>query len=131
MIHLSIKFMYYYEFAGKPPGPCAGCSQESPVTSEIAEIASNAASLLAFTAAGDGCGQVNLVEVVRAETQVVAGTNYILSLRLSTNCRTRREKICDNIVVYQPLPFDCPAGGDCLEIIRQEEIACTESQGSL
>ena len=68
------------------------------------------------------------MEVVRAETQVVAGTNYRLKLKWSTNCGARQEKICDNIVVYKPLPFACKADDGCLEIIRQEDITCKEEQ---
>ena len=68
------------------------------------------------------------MEVVSAKTQVVAGTNYILSLKLSTNCGARQEKICDNIVVHKPLPFACQADDGCLEIIRQEDITCREPQ---
>ena len=66
---------------------------------------------------------------MNAKTQVVAGTNYILTLKLSTNCGVSQEKICDNIVVHKPLPFACQADDGCLEIIRQEDIACREAQG--
>jgi len=109
----------------------AGAPVVSPITAEITKIATTATSLLAATNAVGGCSEVNLVEVVSAKTQVVAGTNYILSLKLSTNCGVRQEKICDNIVVHKPLPFACQAEDGCLEIIRQEEIACysREAQG--
>ena len=66
------------------------------------------------------------MEVVSAKTQVVAGTNYFLSLILSTNCGAREEKICDNIVVHKPLPFACEADDGCLEI-KTEDITCSEA----
>ena len=69
------------------------------------------------------------MEVVSAKTQVVAGTNYILSLKLSTNCGAKQEKICDNIVVHKPLPFACQVDDGCLEIIRPEDISCREPKG--
>merc|ERR1711981_1488356 len=112
-----------------PRKGCKGCSEESPVTAEITNIATTATSLLAATSAGAGCSQLNLVEVVSAETQVVAGTNYILSLKLATNCGTNCGTT--NIVVHKPLPDDCQADDGCLEIISQEDISCTEPQAQV
>jgi hypothetical protein len=70
-----------------------------------------------------------LLEVLSARRQVVAGTNFILSLRLATrsgpDCSAEDVRICSNIYVHRPLPFACqPQDESCLKIIREGDITC-------
>jgi hypothetical protein len=100
-----------------------------------------AARLLSSVAAvtdsssSSSCSHVQLLEVLSARKQVVAGTNYILSLRMATrsgpDCTGEDVRVCSNIYVHKPLPFACSAdskdddaGTACLRIIREGDIAC-------
>ena len=89
------------------------------------------------TSSSSSCNQIQLLEVLSARRQVVAGTNYILSLRLATrsgpDCGTEDLRTCSNIYVHRPLPFACPQsespdskddGTGCLRIIRESDITC-------
>jgi hypothetical protein len=117
------------------------------IDAEIKRVAVTAARLLASVAAvtdsssaadssSSSCQHIQLLEVLSARKQVVAGTNYILSLRLSTrsgpDCSVEDVRTCSNIYVHRPLPFACTAEGNkddsdslaCLRIIREGDIAC-------
>ena len=63
------------------------------------------------------------------KTQVVAGTNYIFSMKLDIksgpNCETKTQRTCSNIHIHKPLT--CRTKEDlktCLEIIRDNGIKC-------
>ena len=96
---------------------------ETPLTDEIRSIAQFATLGPAVL---PGCGRVHRVEVLGAKVQqVVQGLNYILRIKYVANCGFRHWKICDNVMVRQPLPSQC-AEEDCLEIIRPEVITCVD-----
>ena len=74
------------------------------------------------------CGDLTLLEVTHFSRQVVAGTNFKLSLRLRTRCGETEERICQNIVLFRPLPFRCspsPDNNHCLTLSSPEEISCS------
>ena len=80
------------------------------------------------------CGGIKLVKVENAKKQVVAGTNFVLTLRLETRegqgCVNKTEQICENIVVFKPLPFACQSDDGCLELTRQTNISCKPAPGT-
>ena len=98
-----------------------------------AAAAATASPALARALGGSGsrCGKIRLVRVEEARRQVVAGTNYHLTLRLGTggggggeDCGEEVERICSGVVVHQPLAC-YRQGEDCRrEVVRQEEVAC-------
>jgi hypothetical protein len=83
------------------------------------------------------CEYAQLLEIIDASSQVVAGTNYRLSLRLRTKsgpgCSDVTETYCKNIMVHQPLAFRCqdPDPLKCLELMREDEIQCFETREEL
>ena len=128
---------------------CPGCPAAVAIDAEIKKVAVVAARLLASvvavtasssdddTSSSSSCNQIQLLEVLSARRQVVAGTNYILSLRLATrsgpDCGTEDLRTCSNIYVHRPLPFACPQSESpdskddstgCLRIIRESDITC-------
>jgi hypothetical protein len=111
---------------------CAGCSQDADIDEEIYFAALHATNSLNNVKEVSSCGGINLVRVENARTQIVAGTNYQLTLRLGTSfgrrCASKREKICENIVVFKPLPGPPGACLDgCLQLIEIERISCRNS----
>merc|ERR1719244_118874 len=112
------------------PPPIAGGFSPAAVTREVQDLAKKATTQLLTTegrVTGSRCSHAKLVDVLEVAKQVVAGTNFKLTLKLEAkegrNCERKVEKVCRNIVVYRPLPGMC-FGGDCLELIRQNEIRC-------
>jgi len=109
---------------------CAGCPSPSVIDQEALEIADLAAAKLTGVPAvtGSQCQHAQLLEVVDVQTQVVAGTNYIFTLRMTTktgsNCENEEVRTCSNIYAFKPLPFACTDESKCIEIIRQDEISC-------
>jgi len=80
---------------------------------------------------GEECDHLTLVEVVDFSRQIVAGTNFRLSLRLrsrsGSDCSEVVERVCENIVLYRPLPYACTPSKDnsqCLTLSRPEDISC-------
>jgi len=80
---------------------------------------------------GDQCDHLTLLDIVKFQRQVVAGTNFRLSLRLRTksgsDCSEVVEKTCDNIVLFRPLPYACTPSKDnshCLSLSNLENINC-------
>ena len=72
-----------------------------------------------------------LLEILQVERQVVAGTNFRLKLRLRAregeDCEERTERVCQDILVFRPLPFACepsPENPDCLAVSRPDQIVC-------
>jgi hypothetical protein len=111
------------------PVTCAGCPQKAAIDEEIFSAAAHATASLAGLNTVSGCGGISLVKIEKAEKQVVAGTNYFLTLRLKTRggqgCADNIEKICQNVVVFKPLPFQCQSQDGCLELTRQPGISCS------
>jgi len=60
----------------------------------------------------------------------VAGTNYKLKLIFETRegpgCRTEVLRTCSNIVVHQPVSKPGCYGGNCLKLIRRDQINCSQ-----
>jgi len=118
---------------------CLGCPENAGVDEDVLVAAKFATSKgLVGNTAIDECGKDNtnggieLVQVEKVKKQVVAGTNYFLTLRLKTNtgqdCENKVEKICENIVVFKDLPLNCKPNEECLKLIRQKEISCVCQQ---
>jgi len=66
----------------------------------------------------NACQEVELLEVIRAESQVVAGTNFRLTIR----SRCGETRTCA-ITIFRPLPFQCPEDDpnyelDCMQDAR-------------
>jgi len=116
------------KFCSGPPPGIPGGIENTEISQEVIEVAKSAVSLLGSTEAlmGDGgCSSVELVEVVKARTQVVQGTNYFLTLRLATICPGQKEeRLCENVVIYEPLSVYCENPDGCLELITPQEISC-------
>ena len=73
-----------------------------------------------------GCNKIVLREISDVKTQVVAGTNYIFSMKIETrsgpSCDIKVARTCSDIYIYKPL--GCDIAGNCLEVIREDEITC-------
>jgi len=126
-----------YTAAGPPaPGPtgpisCPGCPSQTQVTPEIENLAKFAANHQQFPLLkSSDCGKDLSVKVVNASSQVVAGTNYFLTLAVSATVGEKCDRvssfICTNVVVFRPLPFQCTGdAGSCDQLTRPEGIKCT------
>jgi len=108
--------------------PCAGCPVQSQVDAEAQQLANFAVSQTNFPLPqNSGCNTNFTVKVVDLSTQVVAGTNYRLTLEVST-CIPTVSFTCRNVVVFRPLPFACPGPiGSCDSLSSPEKIDCTVS----
>ena len=106
---------------------CPGCPQASVKDREIKLAAIHATASLSGIS-DSSCGGIKLVKVEKAQKQVVAGTNYFLTLKLETSegqgCADKTEKICENIVVFKPLPFACKSEDGCLKLTSPTDISC-------
>jgi len=74
------------------------------------------------------CGDLTLLEITHFSRQIVAGTNYKLSLKLRSRCDETVERLCENIVLYRPLPHACTPARDnnlCLTLSQPEKIVCS------
>jgi len=118
---------------GSIGGGCPGCPSPSAITPKIKMVAAHGAKKLTTYSqvTGDECDHVQLRDVIDVKTQVVAGTNYIFTMRLDVksgpNCQTQSKRVCSNIMVHKPLT--CRSNEDiktCLEIIREDKISCDE-----
>jgi len=123
-------------FAGAPGGfPCLGCPSGAEVTPEIEMLAYEAIemmeeALLLLEVTNEKCDFVQLIKVEDVQTQVVAGTNYFLKLRIESkqgeDCKEKRYvHICENIKVFKPLPFACQEEGNCYELSSPGDISCS------
>uniref|UniRef100_A0A0K2UP11 Uncharacterized protein n=1 Tax=Lepeophtheirus salmonis TaxID=72036 RepID=A0A0K2UP11_LEPSM len=68
---------------------------------------------------------LNFENVHRAQSQVVAGTNFIMDIEFSTHgihCPTEH-KICYNVKIFRPLPYQCQED-KCLSLTQSEDINC-------
>jgi len=78
---------------------------------------------------GAQCQELTLLEVLDSQKQVVAGTNYKLSLKLRAKqgplCDEELVRTCRNIWVHKPLPFQCQDSSNCLQLMRQDEMECS------
>jgi len=74
--------------------------------------------------------KMKLISVEEAQTQVVAGTNYLLKLKIrGSRCRERGEAsnpmifILDQVKIYEPLPHACPEqNSKCHSLVDPQDI---------
>ena len=80
---------------------------------------------------GAECSEAKLLGVLRASRQVVAGTNFRLTLRVGVKtgaeCDGGEEQTCSGVVFHRPLGCDESKYATCLEIIQEEVIRCASS----
>lgn len=117
--------------SGLTTGGCPGCPQAVEVSDLVKELAIFAANHPQFPLLSN-CSTSSTsreVEVLDVSTQVVAGTNYFLTLEVSTksgpHCDMLISKICRNVVIFRPLPVHCQgAPSSCDVLTRPEDIIC-------
>jgi len=121
------------------PGGFSDAEVDEKVT-KAAEVAVTAlAGITGNTNPVSSCGKnIDLVGVDKVEKQVVAGTNYKLTLRLAThtpgNCNDKVEKVCEGITVYEKLPHMCSGDNSnipCTELTNQQNIKCKDAPPTL
>ena len=119
-----------------PPPPLGGGSypvlggygSSERIGPEQKKIAATVTKKLLTTVSGvTECGDLTLLEIAHFSRQIVAGTNFKLSLKLRSRCGENLVRTCENIVLYQPLPYQCtPAFNNdyCLTLSNPENILC-------
>ena len=109
---------------GGPPLSCPGCPVSSNITPDIKMVAARGVKKLSSLAGG--CSKIVLREISDVKTQVVAGLNYIFSMKIETrsgpSCDIKVTRTCSDIYIYKPL--GCDVAGNCLEVIREDQITC-------
>jgi len=74
---------------------------------------------------------VRLLEVNNFQRQVVAGTNFRLSLKLKykagPSCEEERVELCENIILFRPLPHACSPSDDNAQCLtyNQDDRQCS------
>jgi len=112
-------------------GSCAGCVQEAQVSPLIQNLAKFAVNHQDFPSlAASSCSET--VQVLDVSTQVVAGTNYFLTLKISTrfgpNCSDIITSICGGVNIFHPLPVYCQGAADnCDQLLNSDNIICTDT----
>jgi len=133
----TLKLVYYIGRELEPyPENCSGCFADQNITFSVLEVAAIAAKQLAgVSAVSNQCNHTRLLEVIDVQTQVVAGTNYKLTLKMNTksgpNCENLDTQVCSDIVAFRPIPVRCyqPDTHDkCIEVKPNGEISCTDGQ---
>jgi len=92
-----------------PAEPCCGCYSDAPVTSEQVR----AAAAFAIQAQQDALrqqpdtpsAQLELIAIVQAEEQVVAGMNYKMQLKVRLDGRERTAEAVVWEQLWQPVPY--------------------------
>ena len=109
---------------------CPGCPTSTVITPEIKMVAAKGVKKLSGHPAVtcNQCEKIVLKEITEVKTQVVAGINYIFSMKIETrsgsNCDKKVSRTCSDIYIYQSP--GCDVAGDCLELVRQDKIRCEE-----
>jgi hypothetical protein len=121
-------------FGGSYP-VLGGFGPEKKIEKEVKMLAVKATKKLLTTVTGvtgDECSHAQLIDILDVSRQIVAGTNFKLKLKLRTksgsDCSDEVVRVCENIVVFRPLPFACmstPEDEECLTLTRPEEIICS------
>merc|ERR1712119_69623 len=105
-----------------------GYGSSEPILAEQKKIAATATKKILTTVSGvTECGDLTLLEITHFSRQIVAGTNFKLSLKLRSRCDDTLVRICENIVLYQPLPHQCTPDFNnnyCLTLSTPENILC-------
>ena len=119
-----------------PPPPLGGGSypvlggygSSEHIGPEQKKIAATVTKKLLTTVSGvTECGDLTLLEIAHFSRQIVAGTNFKLSLKLRSRCGENLVRTCENIVLYQPLPYQCTPEFNndyCLTLSNPENILC-------
>jgi len=113
-------------------GGVLGGFRAEEVGAEVKKVAAVATKQLLASVGGvtgGECQHAQLLEILDVARQIVAGTNFKLKLRIRVktgpDCQQKEERICSNIVIFRPLKVYCQdTKGDCLEVIREQEIVC-------
>jgi len=111
----------------------AGGHSALAVNKEVKMVAAKGQNLLATSATitGSECSHAQLLGVIKAESQVVAGTNYrlVLKIRRKTGpgCSDNLEQVCTGVMYHRPLGCSESNYATCLQLIREEEINCIDS----
>ena len=115
--------------------PVLGGYGPEPIGKEVKMLAVKATKNLLTTVVGvtgDECSHVQLIDILEAKRQIVAGTNFQLKLRLRTKsgsyCANEVVRVCEKVVIFRPLPHACaptPDNEECLEVSRPEQIICS------
>jgi len=114
-------------------GGVPGGHSPLPVNREVKMVAAKGKGLLATSATitGSECSHAQLLGVIKAEAQVVAGKNYrlVLKIRRKTGpgCSDSLDQVCTRVMFHRPLGCSESNFATCLELIRQEEINCINS----
>lgn len=104
-----------------------------PVNREVKMVAAKGKSLLATSAriTGSECSHADLLGVIRAESQVVAGTNFRLVLKIrrktGSGCSDNLEQVCTGVMYHRPLGCSESNYATCLKLIREDGINCLDS----
>merc|ERR1712112_642056 len=78
------------------------------------------------------CAPFKFLDVEEAMVEVAEGLNYKLKIKIETHrgykCNEEIvEKVCENIIVFKPLPNVCKDKGiNCLKLQKPEDIKCRE-----
>jgi len=114
-------------------GGVAGGHSAVPVNREVKMVAAKGKSLLATSAriTGSECSHADLLGVIRAESQVVAGTNFRLVLKIrrktGSGCSDNLEQVCTGVMYHRPLGCSESNYATCLQLIREDGINCLDS----
>lgn len=119
--------------------PVLGGPQAAAIDHEAKMAAGKAVKQLAQVTAvtGAACQHVQLIDILSVKKQVVAGTNFIFSLKLEARmgplCQERLDRYCRNVTVYRPLPHECRESADtsCMRVTNTERIECFETPDQL
>merc|ERR1719186_1223454 len=80
------------------------------------------------------CAPFKFLDVEEAMVEVAEGLNYKLKIKIETHrgykCNEEIvEKVCENIIVFKPLPNVCKDKGiKCLKLQNPEDIKCQEAE---
>ncbi len=121
-------------------GGVPGGFSSKPLTPKLKKIAATAAKDHLVSVAqvtGVLCEHAQLIEVIDATSQVVAGTNYKFSMKLRAKsgpmCQDSMDRYCKNIMIHEPLSVNCQNSDPlkCLELLNADEIECYETREEL
>jgi len=114
-------------------GGVPGGHSSLAVNKEVKMVAGKGKGLLATssTITGSECSHAQLLGVIKAESQVVAGTNFrlVLKIRRKTGpgCSENLEQVCTGVMYHRPIGCSESDYATCLQLIREDEINCFDS----
>jgi len=115
-------------------GGVPGGHSSVPIDKEVKMVAAKGSKTLLTTSSritGSECPHAQLLQVLKAETQVVAGTNFrlVLKIRRKTgpSCSDDLEQICTGVMYHRPIGCSESDYSSCLQLIREDDITCAQS----